>query len=254
MSSAAWQLEKHVACLQFDQLGATVDLTRPAQGMVEVQPCGGSLSAAHLLGVTVPSLPAGDATSLIECYVRGKDLVGSYEDSAGGAVRVDVSWRAVSPSPAEKFVAAVELVVSVRTDLLDGQPELAVRSKLVSTETLRLVDADAARYRSADTSPETPTVMQPAEGPGCLLFRVPGMELSYAEMVHPADFQHDELSGVPGNEATMRISHRLFSERLEKGVILLARVRGVFVPRDEDTHIAAACYTAFAAAEPPLAS
>jgi hypothetical protein len=39
---------------------------------------------------------------------------------------------------------------------------------------------------------------------------------------------------------------------LEKGVMLRARVRGVFLPRRQDESLAAECHAAFAAAEPPL--
>ena len=63
-----------------------------------------------------------------------------------------------------------------------------------------------------------------------------------------------QLLGRPEDVGTLRVSHQLFSERLEKGVILRARLRGVFLPRQRDTRVAAACYTAFAAAEPPLAT
>jgi hypothetical protein len=39
---------------------------------------------------------------------------------------------------------------------------------------------------------------------------------------------------------------------LEKGVILRARRRGVFVPRANDNEAAARCYEAFAKSPPPL--
>ena len=48
------------------------------------------------------------------------------------------------------------------------------------------------------------------------------------------------------------LSHRLFAERLEKGVILRSRIRGLFVPRDHDTELAQSEYRRFAASEPPL--
>jgi hypothetical protein len=73
-------------------------------------------------------------------------------------------------------------------------------------------------------------------------------------MVHPADFQHDELLRNSVQQQAAYLRHRLFPEPLEKGVILRARVRGVFVPRDGDTQIAAECFDAFAATEPPLST
>jgi hypothetical protein len=99
--------------------------------------------------------------------------------------------------------------------------------------------------------PRDRLVMEPASGPGCLVFRLSGLSLSYIEMVHPADFRHDELMPGPARGA-LRLEHRLFPQTLEKGVILRARVRGAFVPRADDLRIAAESYRAFASAEPPL--
>ncbi len=248
MHSIAWRLEKHTARLKCDRFSATVDLTQPAEGMVEVCAGGCRLGGCRLLAVAMPSFPVGDADSLIERYVRGAELVGAYKESADHPVRVDVLWRAVGPNAGGRFVAAVELVVSVRTHVLEGCAELAVQSDVPACDTLRLTDADAAKYRPS----APPLRMDPREGPGCLLFRLPDAELSYAEMVHPIDFREDELSSDPASAGPLRVRHRLFSTRLEKGVILRARVRGVFLPRQDDLRTAAACYRAFAAAEPPL--
>jgi hypothetical protein len=44
----------------------------------------------------------------------------------------------------------------------------------------------------------------------------------------------------------------LFSQQLEKGVILRARVRGTWLPADRDESLAAASYRNFAALDPPL--
>jgi len=245
MSAAAWRLEKHLARLKLDQLDAVLDPKCPAQGMVEVYSHGRCLDAAHLLTVDASLFSAGNESSLIECYTRGNDLVSAYEDSSDRPTRIDLLWRAVTPTSAERFVAAVELSVSVRTELLDGRPDLTVQSELAAAETLRLVDADVARYRAEEVLAAAPTLIRPSDGPGCLLFRPPAMEVSYAEMVHPADFQEDELARgkrSSGAGATMQIRHNLFAGKLEKGVILCARVRGVLVPRADDTHIVAACY------------
>jgi hypothetical protein len=70
-------------------------------------------------------------------------------------------------------------------------------------------------------------------------------------MVHPADFHRDEVHALTP-EGRVRIEHHLFAQALEKGVLLRARVRGVFLARDGDLQLAAEVYRAFAAAEPPL--
>jgi hypothetical protein len=254
MHGPAWQLKGQSARLQCDRLEATVDLLRPAEGLVGICWAAGRLSGAQVLGIVIPWLPTGDARSCIECYVRGTDLRAAYEQPASQPLRVDACWRLLRPKPSEEYVVALELVVSVRADLPDSRPELAVQSELSSSETLRLVDAETFGYKRLAPPPQVPMDMQPEDGPGCLLFRLAGKELSYAEMVHPADYRRSELLGRAEDGGTMRVSHPLFDQRLEKGVILRARVRGLFLPCEADTRIAAACYTAFAVAEPPLST
>lgn len=252
MPPLPWRLENHVARLQLGQLTAMVDLRQPNDGLVEVHLGAGRLAGAWLLGVATTSFSAGEEVRSPEKHLRGTDLVTAYEEPTSRPVRVDALWRAVSPMPSEKFVAAVELVVSVQTHLPESRPEVAVRSELSAAEAFRLVDAASARYRPLAPSPGAAAVIEPGEGLGCMLFRPPGVELSYAEMVHPADFQHHELTARPEDDGTICLSHHLFSDPLEKGVILRARVRGVFLPREDDTHVVAGCYAAFATAEPPL--
>ena len=48
-------------------------------------------------------------------------------------------------------------------------------------------------------------------------------------MVHPADFAGSELTQAEAPGGQVAIRHRLFVQRLEKGVLLRARVRGMFV-------------------------
>ncbi len=250
MQPPAWQLDKHFARLRCGRFRATVDVTRPADGLVEVCPGSDRLTDACLLGIAIPSYPAGDATALIEDYARGGDLTAAYKESQDWPVRVDAFWRAAGPAQSEKFAAAVELVVSVRTQEPDSRPELAAESRLSASETLHLVDKETADYRPLAAA--AATVIRPEDGTGCLLFRPPGVELSYAEAVHPTDFQRDELISRSGGVGTVLLRHHLFANGLEKGVILRARVAGVFLPREGDRYIAARWYQAFAAAEPSL--
>lgn len=258
MSLPVWQLEEHQARLRLDQWTARLDLSRPAEGLLDIRSASGAFGDLRLLGVEIPSCTPADGRSVIERHVRGADLVATYRESEGWPIRVDALWRAVAGPAPKRSLATVELVVSVWTYLLEVRPELAVQSVVPTAEVLRLVDADSARFElpGADTSiglRGRPLAIEPAAGPGCLVFRLPETDLSYAEMVHPADFRHDELTHGPDSTQAARVRHRLFSEPLEKGVIFRARVRGIFCHRQDDTQIAATCYRAFAGEEPPLA-
>jgi hypothetical protein len=203
-------------------------------------------------GVQVPVVDEESPPAPVECYVRGDDLVLSYEISPTCSMHVDALWRVVRPQLGEKFIVAVDLIVSVRTQQADAWPELAVESILPACETLRLDGVKPTRCRPLSPAPDATFTRGTQEGAGYLLFRQAGLALSYAEMVHPADLCHDEwLPGATEGEGS-RLIHQLFRTALEKGVLLRGRVRAVFVPRIDDARLAAECYAAFAASEPPL--
>jgi hypothetical protein len=211
---------------------------------------------AELLGLEVPGRDPADAASLVEHYARGADLVAAYgadaPKAAGTPLRVDAVWRAMEPAASDKFLAAVELLVSVRTDSRESRPAVVVQSALAASKIFRLTSVDPPSSTQLDVPSPGRLILRPSDGPGCVLWQWYMSDLSYAEMIHPADFHEDEIVWKPRAGGMIRLRHRLFPESLEKGVILRARVRGVFLPREDDLQIAAACYAAFAAAEPPL--
>jgi hypothetical protein len=277
MHTIPWQIDDRTARLRTVGLAAELSLAQATHGLCHVVAGGSRWQAARLLGLTttqpaaiknerfhesVPTpiadgLPAGagdveSAAGPIESHVRGDDLVLAYETSPSRSMHVDALWRVVTPEPGEKYMVAVDLIVSVRTQRADARPELAVQSTLPASEILRLGYAEPIHFRPLSPTPTATFAFGPDEGAGCLLFRQAGFPLSYAEMVHPADFCHDEwLPTAPKVEGS-RLIHRLFRTALEKGVLLRGRVRGVFVPRVDDARLAAECYAAFAESEAPL--
>jgi hypothetical protein len=220
--------------------------------LAQVVVAGQDFPAARLLGIALFSTVHAASVPPLENYVRGADLVVAYEQSGPQSVRVDALWRATAPVAADVFLAAVDLVVSVRTDVLDSRPELPVQSMVPAGEVLQLQSLDPVGWTALPLPPAAPVTIGPDSGTGCVLFRLPGSDLSYVEMVHPADFQYDELRRDEFGGHAVHIAHRLFRTSLEKGVILCARVRGIFLKRRGDTECAGQCYAAFAGADPPL--
>ena len=226
-------------------------MSQPDRGLIDVRADGHEIPGSELLGLRCRVKDAGLGGELLECYQRGRDLIASYCQTPQRPVRVDALWRATAAAIAPGVRGVVDLVVSVHTEVLESCPELAVRSAIPSLEVLRLKHAGETQSPPTWDSASVPSAVNPAAGPGCLLFRLAHTDLSYAEMVHPVDFQRSELSRLAGT-ATIEVLHRLFAVRLEKGVILRARVRGVFVDRADDASRVLECYRAFASAEPPL--
>jgi hypothetical protein len=250
VKSPVWQLVKQRAGLRLAELRAAIDVSRPADGLADLRLGGDSLRGARVLGIEFPSVREGETAGLAECYVRGADLAAVYRESESWPVRVDAVWRADVPSASDGPVATLKLLVSVRAHVLDSRPELWVESVVPASEVLRLADAEPARFETVrDTSPLN---IDRGEGAGCLVFRLPESDVSYAEMVHPADFLESRLEREGTLDRAVRVRHRLFSCPLEKGIVLRARVCGVLLARGQDTQLAAEFHAAFAAEEPPL--
>lgn len=251
MSQGPWQLRPPHAFVERGPLRATLRLTRPDRGLFDVRVQETLLADSRLLGIAIPAAIVHGECSPADCHVRGADLAVSYPATAAWPIEIDAVWRICEPDAACPWIAAVELIVSVRTALLDSRPELAVESALGVTEGLRLADRITPRYEPLELgSDRLPRAWQ--SEPGCVLLRLRHEQFSYLEMVHPADFHGDRIAGEPGPGRLVRTSHRLFPDPLEKGVLLRARVRGVFLPRDADLAVAADSYRALASSEPPL--
>jgi hypothetical protein len=246
MQPAPWQLDGYKARLSLSGgLSGDVDLLQPAAGL---QLHWRDRIHIAALGVALPPVRITEADSLIDAWVRGGDLVATY--SHGQERRGQIYWRVPQGDALTPAVASsVELIASIQTSLLDFDPALDVRSHVAAQEILQLIDADTTRADAiylADPSVE----IAPSSVPACFIFRLGDCELSYLEMVHPLDFTGSVLRRLPDGQ--FELSHQLFRGRLEKGVILRSRLRGLMVPREHDLVLAGTCYTDFAASEPPL--
>ncbi len=255
-SACPWRLDRYHARLQSDRLCATIDLQRPEAGLgslsLDGQPVGGQILGVELPSSALQALPVGsseDTGFQVDAYVRGHDLVTTYSANTSWPFRTQLYWR-VLPAGAVSRIAAIELIVSVQTQLLDSQPRLRSISQLCGESIERLLDAQAARMGPATGA------MSPRDGTSCVRLRAEGGAVAYAEMVHPLDFTESTLeSRHTPSGALMKswwLRHQLLSEKLEKGVILRARVLGVFLNLPDDAIDVAGNYDEFARSEPPL--
>ncbi len=259
MHPPPWQLKIPLAELHIEQIGATVDLSCPGGGLRSWHGLGEKLAGIGILGIEMPSFSAGNAGTVGEYRVRGRDLVAAYQGSPAWPVRVDALWHALEVRAEARdlqgpvgVLAALELIVSVWTELPDTLPETTVRSVLPQGDVLRLADRDSGRFVPWEAASDPPGAAAASEGPGCFLFRPPGGQVSYAEMVHPVDFRKTLFYPDSAGQPLLAARHHLFVERLEKGVLLRARVRGLFLARAGDGATAAAWFRAFSTTEPPL--
>jgi hypothetical protein len=250
MASSVWQIAEHLATLRAGALSGSLDVSDPAGGLLIDQVAGARIPPSAIFQILLSIPPGAADSSAVDCFVRGTDLVATYAETAARQFRAQVYWRNSEQATDDEVAATVELILSVQTSLLDSDPTISVGSLLAVSEAHRLSDADSADFKPCGAEAQE-IAFEPATGPGCFLFRQQSSP-SYVEMVHPADFRQATLTFHGSPVGKFALAHRLFHRRLEKGVILRSRLRGVFVPHDRDMELAAAEYRRFAASEPPL--
>lgn len=227
--SVCWQLSATTAQLLTPRLRGAIDLQAPAAGLRDLQLADQPLTGLTLLGVPL----AGDrpTATVVDHYIRGRDLVASYAPTTAERLHPQIYWRVLDTHELPEGACGLELIVSMRTDLLDSHPRLTTTSQLPAGELL-----------SAGDLP-----------PGLFLARPSGASYSYVEMLHPSDYAASpDKGGKEVNAKGMQLHFSLFPERLEKGVIRQSRLQAIFVPRASDLADAQAAQRRFAATPPPL--
>lgn len=226
--SSVWKLDQTNAVLDDGRLRARIDLLQPALGLGELCIDGRSPTAMNLLGIEIADLAPSDL-SAAECYARVDDLVATYRQTEARPFRLQVYWRRLAFTDAElrRNVVGFELQVSINTSLLDTRPSVTAMSRL---------SGRPAEYHCADT--------------GDVLIRPDGAAWSSYFAAHPSDDCTTTAAGAAEGVETIR--HSLFGLFLEKGVIVRARIRAAFVPREGDEQWARAVYDDFLNAPLPL--
>jgi hypothetical protein len=235
MQQNLWQLTDSIATSESNAFRARLDLKKPDAGLQLNVVTNDSPVALNIFGITQQAAQSIDVAKL-DAYVRGRDLVALYDESQPDHLRTQVYWRALAANDLsesckpESVVAAFELILSVNTSLLDSDPQVTVRSTIPSNDSVIQLNVGASEASA-------------------VLVRLPGGKLTYVEAVHPADACP---SWIDRQDAGMQINHLLFQQRLEKGVILRARIRAAIISSEHDERLSAELYQHFAASEPPL--
>jgi len=240
-SAPHWRLE-----------GENAELTcGPLQGRVAFDPLGVRFlpqvfaeQAADKFGVFISTGPVRSTpqVELPDCYVRGGDLVATYAKLPPHLIQPQLYWRASSERGGD--VCRLELVLSMQTELLDSDPQASVMSFGWETElfhTGELIGTEFERVEGPRVSPEdrpsTLSFERNSTASHLFVFRHAKTGVSYAQMVHPSDFVSLDVH-VEDSDKPWLIDSKLFSERMEKGVIRRARICGWFLPAENDLAVA----------------
>jgi hypothetical protein len=207
-----WKLTDSVALIQ-QEIGAIgIDAVRPGEGT--------RLTSRDSLPIAFWQLPQLATCPLAECYTRGNDLVATYMPADSFPFRTQLYW---SWLPEANDVLAIQLLVSVQTDLLDTHPIVNVGGPTTRCSRRQLEFADA-------TVGELFTV---GEGNHELLLAI-----------HPTDATH--------GGRLLDNNWCLFEHFLEKGVIRRARLLAALVDSANADVASRGVYETFRDQELPL--
>ncbi|MCA9264113.1 MAG: hypothetical protein KDA60_09715 [Planctomycetales bacterium] len=234
-----WQIEGDEACLTSARLSAHIALSHPEQGLRAIRYRGQAINQGPILQMSaVP--PTANGETILEAYVRGHDVIVTYDQIPPRTARPQLYYRYVE-CPDE--AAGCEILISVQTSLLASEPTVQATTTWDAPETEILI-GNADVLTPADTAGQRISASTPL-----ILFRPPRVDWSYCEMVFPADFIGGD---VINSEQEWCLKYAFFLQGLEKGVIRRGRVRGLFLPRVGDERLARHQFDAFAQSDLPL--
>jgi hypothetical protein len=230
-----WSLDPPLATARCGMLEARVDLTRPQAGLHQLR-----LNAAPLDGRLLAFLPGEQQhwpAKLVDSYVRGEDLVATYEQSGEWPYAPQIYWRVTPGATQERAGTSLSLLVSIQTSLLDTHPRVDVVSELAADELLCIYSGNEPnRAREKPLAAGEHTVHATSET-CALLWRLAGGQFSYVEIATASDFL--KLTATHRPNAPSQSRWELFAEFLEKGVIRRAQLQIAILPREDDVQLAA---------------
>lgn len=244
-----WEVTGQIADWADDAGRLTLNLNDPSHGVRVQLP---HVDTEPQLRLFIASL-CQDASSTPPVEERvclsGSSVRATFPSSRTDPIEHHFTWTAILP---EAGRVGVDTIVSARTEVLEvpGRQDVGSHVGKVAEVLLpKSLDSDPDLTWAAVPRNETELSLDPAFP--CALFRLADQEISYLEMLFPADHHSSRIVAQTDSE-DLRLDHRLFFCSLEKGVILRARLRGVVLPRENDEHAAAACLKEFFSADPPL--
>jgi hypothetical protein len=246
-SSSAWTFHKPRAEFRCGSFGGIVDAAHPGSGVnrlsISTNPLAGHILAARPSSNVAPDLnqphrPARDETDLqiADSYIRGNDLVATYEPRDAWPYTTQIYWSAPDHDHDDQLIGSLSLFVSLQTHLLDTWPTLSIES-LLETDEVMFLSEGAASPHAVKPIGRGQHLLKPTGTACCVLQRLVGAPVSYAEIMPASDFRALTIRYI--SDGACQTSWELFADFLEKGVIRRARMQSIFLPRENDLAVAA---------------
>ncbi len=241
--ASGWQHRKSKFRVLEGNWTAELEPSRPDRGLTIA--CGPSRQNQEFQAFAVVPLPS-HALQAEEIYVRDDDLIARFRQSASDAYAFQLNWRLLKP--VEPFSFAVELWVSIQTQLFDSAPEIEVSFR--SAASWHQWTHDNLCYHADDQYQERPErgfESAQADVPAAMVTKAADSTLFW--LIDPRD---QGSIGWSGNLSAQRQTARLFGDFLERGVIRRARFQLWIGPSSSDFEIAKVAYRELLSSQLPL--
>jgi hypothetical protein len=215
-----WSVLDSYALWESKLLHAKIDLSRPELGLHSLVLNAAPLQKARLFQTQLEASGGDPQATPSEVFQRGPELAVTYAETAEQPVQRQVHWKIAETIDPLRVV--VDLVVCVQTSQLDSDPRIGVASSLSPGSWLQLRQiADQIQFEGLEIKGE-----QQGCPVGVYVAQCPNSTVHYAQLLLPSDELTAKVSQIETND-TSTLKVVLFRERLEKGVIRCARIRGV---------------------------
>lgn len=235
--TSCWGQDGQLMRLELSHFQGSIDQSNPEAGIVGLSWMNSSFEG-KLLGIT-----AGEETTVGQAFTRANDLIVPCASQGPQPFQWQVYWRAVSLGDR---ITQMDLIVSLQTPTLESFPRFA------TSTTLPAVEAWSIPTNGHSPQKQEPPFSSSEHKPDlhCILLRNQEASWSYAEMAAPEDRATTNLDRASDQDVALQRSFG--GEFLEKGVIRRMRIRGVFLPREDDLNVGAKLFERFCKEEPPL--
>jgi hypothetical protein len=245
-----WELHDTGARLESAELSGSLDVAQISAGFSKVLFRQQNLAGLQILQVMLPENDGVEPPGLVDVYSRGTDLIATYRLPGSTASEVQIYWRFVREP--DLGLAGLELIVSVRTDVLYSDPRLQVGNQLPSDSAVRLADATQGRFDDLEIPEAAHGETRARDSAQAVLYALNDGRTGLLEIAHGADIAQTRIDRIDAHR--FRSSYDLFEDHIEKGVIRRARMRSMVLPHDNVRGAAVECFRRFADAAVPLAT
>ena len=215
-----WQMDGPIASADFGAVTLKVSLSTGDRKVLVY-------AGENTLVAKLWDMPAIAGQPLVDCYVRGRDLVCLLGPSDSFPFATQLYWTLRQVEFTPDPLAALSLLVSIRTDLLDTHPAIEVQSELPG---------------------QAGTPMKVAGGPA---YVVPlREELTLVEYATPEDCSVQSIDESANQ--TQIVRRTLFDHFLEKGVIRSGRLFAAVLSGEADEQSTSTLCRELLASELPL--